>query len=269
MSGGEPFLYPGFVKLCSDLTRRHYISINTNLSTSNVYDFVNLIFPKKVIIINAAFHVVEREKRNEGKSDFIDKVRCLRNRGFDVRVEYVVYPPLFSRLAKDVEYLESQGIEVISLKIFRGLYFGREYPQSYTEPERTLINRYTCDVDEEVILENEVSFWGRPCSAGQKFFSMDVEGNITRCTTSLKGHGNLFEGEYYFDKTPKPCPFLKCGCPYEGIKHVKKGKSSKLSTFREIRQELLFRRESKHYQDFNKAHTSMMPILKKESKPEN
>jgi len=39
MSGGEPFLYPRFVELCMALTRSHYISMNTNLSTANANDF--------------------------------------------------------------------------------------------------------------------------------------------------------------------------------------------------------------------------------------
>ena len=48
ISGGEPFLQPDFLELCRGLTEKHYISINTNLSTRNIYDFAKHINPEKV-----------------------------------------------------------------------------------------------------------------------------------------------------------------------------------------------------------------------------
>jgi len=243
MSGGETFVYPRFVELCSTLTKKHCISINTNLTNSNVYDFIEVIRPERVIIINAGFHVVEREKSSNGKNRFVKKIQQLQDKGFNVRVEYVVFPPLLSRITKDVEYLKSRGVKSVNLKIFRGFYGGREYPQSYTDKERALISRYALDAHEEFILTNRVNFFGRRCSAGQEFFRMDVRGNLTRCGTSSKRYGNLFEGEYHFDQAPKPCPFQRCTCPYEGITLVKKGRYSQRSTFAEIRQEFLYRRE--------------------------
>jgi len=36
MSGGEPFLFPGFVEMCAGLTRRNWISINTNLASPDL-----------------------------------------------------------------------------------------------------------------------------------------------------------------------------------------------------------------------------------------
>src|ERR1039458_3493426 len=39
LTGGEPFFHPNFVGLCRTLTSRHFISVNSNLSSHRVRDF--------------------------------------------------------------------------------------------------------------------------------------------------------------------------------------------------------------------------------------
>src|ERR1039458_3239170 len=39
LTGGEPFFHPDFVRLCRTLTSRHFISVNSNLSSHRVRDF--------------------------------------------------------------------------------------------------------------------------------------------------------------------------------------------------------------------------------------
>lgn len=73
MSGGETFLYPKFVELARALTKKCYISLNTNLSTPNVYEFGDMISPEKVLSINAALHIMEREKSKNGVNKYIKK----------------------------------------------------------------------------------------------------------------------------------------------------------------------------------------------------
>ncbi len=38
ITGGEPFLEKNIIEICQAITRRHYLSINTNLSLNNVFD---------------------------------------------------------------------------------------------------------------------------------------------------------------------------------------------------------------------------------------
>jgi Radical SAM superfamily len=72
ITGGEPFIYPGFVDLCEQLARDHYLSINSNLSHRSVDDFAERIDPRRVHYINAALHPDERGKRRE-VDDFISR----------------------------------------------------------------------------------------------------------------------------------------------------------------------------------------------------
>ena len=68
INGGEPSIYPGFINLCSSLSRNHYLSINSNLSGNCVEAFAETIDPKRVHFINAALHYVEREKKKPSTS---------------------------------------------------------------------------------------------------------------------------------------------------------------------------------------------------------
>ena len=45
ITGGEPFLEKNFIKICEEITKRHYISLNTNLSTTNFFYFADKINP--------------------------------------------------------------------------------------------------------------------------------------------------------------------------------------------------------------------------------
>ena len=48
---GEPFLVPNLVEACVEITKKHYVSFNTNLTSSRVKDFADKISPKNVINI--------------------------------------------------------------------------------------------------------------------------------------------------------------------------------------------------------------------------
>ena len=231
MSGGEPFVYPDYVTLTRLLTKNHYISINTNLSTGNVFQFGDAVPPGKVLTMNAGIHILEREKKKDGVSKYIEKFLYLQDKGFNIRLEYVAYPPLFSRLKKDMAFFASQGVKIVNLKMFRGTYNGKVYPHSYTEEEKEIISQKALDTREMEIMNENVNFYRRLCSAGETSFNMDPSGNLFRCLTVKECYGNFFSSKFRMDKKPRPCPAKKCGCPYEGIRLIKDKKASPVSLF--------------------------------------
>lgn len=238
MSGGEPFLYPDFIKLCRCLTKDHHISMNTNLSTSNVRDFADGIDPVKVLFINAGYHSLGREKIKDGTAQFIERVKLLQYKGFKVVVGYLTYPALFPRMAGEIDELKSQGIKNVNAKVFRGFYNGKKYPAAYTREERDLISKYILDPREMDVLEKKVNFFGKLCAAGGEYFKMDPAGNIIRCSSSMKRYGNFFEGKYRLDEGPKPCPMASCNCPYEGFRYLRSGKGTVAGICAEVLQEI-------------------------------
>jgi len=211
MSGGEPFLYPQYVELAKALTRNHYLSINTNLSTPNVHDFAATVPPEHVHVINASMHVEELEKIPRGVRSFMERLLHLQVRGFNVRLMYITYPPFLLRMEKDLQHVQSLGVREIRIKVFRGWHDEKHYPRDYTVEETALIKRW-------------------PMS--------DYSGDLTRCSTVPMRYGNLFEESYRFDKKPRPCPAPFCNCPYQGMKFATKKRASSFT----MRWEKLMRR---------------------------
>lgn len=239
MGGGELFLYPSFIDLAETLTRNHYIALTTNLSTSNVYQFAEAISPERVVHIHASLHIVEREQRKDGISEFIKKVLHLQNKGFNISVHYVTYPPLFPRLLEDMDFFKAQGVDTYFTRPFQGVYAGRLYPESYTQEQKDIINLSTMDTREVDFMK--VNALGRYCHTGQRFFHMDHLGNLARCLSSSKKYGNLFTGEYHFDESPRPCPVMVCRCPllYDG--YIEARKAQPFSILKEMLLEAYYR----------------------------
>jgi len=229
ITGGEPFLYPAFPVLCQLLAQRHLLSINTNLSTDNLADFIARVDPGRVHCLYAAWHVAEREKRLAEKAErFLDDVLSLQYAGFRVRVDYVAHPPLLNRIEADRAAALEKGIIEFRPKLFRGRYAGKIYPAAYTGEERKLFLQAGLSEREQAILEGNTRFWGMHCLSGHQAFSMDVSGNLFRCDTIRFPLGNFFAGDYRFLDNADPCPALHCNCPYQGLRFVLPIRGSRL-----------------------------------------
>ncbi|MGC9976801.1 MAG: radical SAM protein [Syntrophales bacterium] len=218
ITGGEPFLARQFIPLCQALTERYHISIRSNFSTDNLRAFADAVDPAYVKMIHASLHIEEREKIRNGMTRFIDNVNYFQDKGFRIRVEFLLHPTLFNRVGLDIEHLRGHGVKNIGLKVFRGYYQARAYPKSYSPQQKEYITHYGNNVDEVTILRGGTNFLGMRCLAGTRNFVMDAAGNITRCRTSEMLYGNLFQGTFRFDHYAKPCPYLNCTCPYQGLR---------------------------------------------------
>jgi MoaA/NifB/PqqE/SkfB family radical SAM enzyme len=226
ITGGEPFLEKNIIEICQAVTQRHYLSINTNLSLNNVYDFADKINPERIINISAAVHITEREKRDLNLKSYIEKICYLQNKGFKITATYVVTPDLLNRVKQDLEYLKSSGVQKSRIKIFRGIYNRKYYPNAFTNEEKEIIKSMEYDYPENEILLKNHSYYGQQCRAGKDFFSMDRKGDLNRCSNIFRSYGNFMESTMVRDQIARPCPAKKCGCPYEGIRNVLDTKGS-------------------------------------------
>ena len=186
MSGGEPFLFPGFVELCEGLTRRHVISINTNLSSPLVEDFAARVAPDRGVRIAAALHVAERERLGETEERFAANYRILCDRGFPIIALYVLYPPLLHRAADDLERLRALGVDRIAGKVFKGRWADRTYPEAYTPTEREVVREVAGEYPyNEPYLRGMLRFRWEPCRAGVRSFKVMVTPGKTSSTVLL------------------------------------------------------------------------------------
>lgn len=260
ISGGEPFLYPNFLELCQKLTEDHIISINSNITHSDVYRFADHVNPENVRCVHCSLHIVERERLNL-VDDFINKYKYLESKGFYVFVSYVLYPNLIDRFRRDYEFFKSKGI-ILRPKIFRGTYnrfsfnivnlpfFWRfnpywilTYPKAYSSKQKEKIISYInqsqknggFDIDhkedlwkgrlsniylDKSFIDGFPSFKGKYCLAGKTFVRMTPTGEVYRCYDDNYYFGNLFEGSIRLFEKPALCTSVLCTCPYIGYRHV-------------------------------------------------
>lgn len=217
VSGGEPFLEKNFVDISRELTKKHYMGLLTNLSSSSVFDFADHIDPVKCLFVNASVHITEREKRDIHLNHFIKKMLYLQKKGFNVVAIYVAHPSLFSRIKNDISFLKSNGVQKVSIRIFFGMFDGNYYPVSYNIEQIKFLESMEADYPEFEILNRSNNHYGQFCHTGQRSFVMDREGNLYRCLSVAENYGNLFEKSIDFDFQTKPCPVTVCCCPFEGI----------------------------------------------------
>lgn len=233
ISGGEPFLEKNFVDICKVITQKHFLAFSSNFSTPNVYDFADQIDPKRCLFINASVHIVEREKTENGLNSYIEKLLYLQNKGFNVIAAYVAYPELFDRINNDFELLKSKGILKVKAKIFMGDYNFQSYPLSLNQEQKNILKTLDADYPEFDIMNNQYNFHGLSCNAGLSSFAMDRDGNLNRCSSVSKEHGNLFYKKILVDKKPLPCPKTKYLCIHECIENNNLKKANKSSIFKE------------------------------------
>jgi len=211
MTGGEPFIYPGFVDVCQTLTETHNLGVDTNLSVSSkVKEFAERIDPARVDDLYVALHIQERE-RIKGVPAFIENARLLLDKGFTVIVNYVVHPTLEHRFLEDRAFFASHGI-AITPRPFRGEFEGRRYPEAYGDRAAAIF----ADNPEQG-KKVAFNFFGVPCTAGMTLLRMEPDGTIFRCPGDKTILGNVMDEVDIYDG-PELC--TKKRCPCRGLDHV-------------------------------------------------
>ena len=206
-TGGEPLIYPKFAEICAKITaiEGYRIALDTNL-TVGVDDFMAAVPPEKVEYMFVSTHIVEREQREKGIDDFAAHVRHLKEEGYDLFVNYVLYPPLIGRFRADFEMLKSKGV-IVKPMPFVGSYQGKKYPDAYNEDECDLMEQYNPDYRELI----PAHYRGKKCNAGYRIIRVAADGAVSRCVGDDASMGNVFEG-FELKDGPTPCPVDTCPC---------------------------------------------------------
>ena len=231
MTGGEPFLYPHYIELCENITKKHYIRVYTNLTSNKINDFTEKINPERVEFINWSVHIEEIERLGK-VDDFINKFLLLRRKGFNVNATIVAYPSVLERFNELYRFFGNNDITLLP-KIFNGYYRGKHYPQGYTRKERDKIHLCYSKLSESEmkrlkiyygpgilgvqLMHGAYSWRGLPCKAGKDVIILEYDGTFTRCTTDKEILGSVTTGELKLHKEPKICNADICQCPYLGL----------------------------------------------------
>ena len=106
-SGGEPFLVPNIIEACIELTKNHFVSIWTNLTSERVKEFIEKINPERVPLINASLHIKELEKHNL-VDKFISNFHLFKKNGFNIRALEVADPHIINEAKKYKKFLKKK-----------------------------------------------------------------------------------------------------------------------------------------------------------------
>jgi len=229
ITGGEPGIYPDFLGLCENLSKGHYLSINSNLSNPSIIHFAERMNPERVHYINAALHPDERQKKSS-YDIFIKHVQKLQQHHFNVLVSTVMTPPMVKEFPNLSERFASEGVFLLP-KVMRGEYLGNKYPESYAEGERALILEHMINAAAQYspviermgeaatidmfadrrFLDKIPDYRGRLCGSGYNFVTIKPDGQVIRCGSG-KVLGNLLSKDVKFLRSPIACDTSYC--PY-------------------------------------------------------
>lgn len=202
-TGGEPTLVPNFVETCTAITKKHYISFNSNIISKSVKQFVREINPERVLHIHASFHYDELVKNNL-LINFVENYKLLESSGFNIYSEVVAHPSLFSKYDIIKSFAKEENLK-LSFAPFYGYYNELAYPENYNLEELNLFG----------INNSEISCFsqkGELCNAGQNAAVVFSNGNVFPCHQIKNKIGNIYEYIEFSDELIK-CPSKKCGCP--------------------------------------------------------
>ena len=200
--GGEPFLVPNLVDACVELTKKHYVSFNTNLTSNRIEDLAERVDPTKVERILASLHIQELRKRNALKR-YAEYYLLLKERRFSISAVEVAYPALLSEIANIRKELSDMGID-IKFTPFIGTHNGKTYPDAYTQSELEVFG-----------ISSKVNRHYRStmlCNAGHNVGYVTPDGNIVQCLGIKKCIGHIYD-HITFKDTLLLCPYKSCICP--------------------------------------------------------
>jgi len=213
LTGGEPFLVPNFTEFVQELTKKHYVRIDTNLSVGHNFDkFINAISPERVIEITWSIHILEREIKKLKLSRLTDAVKKFEAKGFVMSGNYVVYPPVLERIDADMAHFAAEGLTVYP-SLFVGRYQGKDYPIyneriAYEQDELKVINKYNRQANTVLMKTKNVL-----CQAGSSSFYVNADNDVFPCVTVEKKIGSFYEDWDLFPHVIR-CPKNYCYCPF-------------------------------------------------------
>ncbi len=205
ITGGEPLLYPHFLKLAKRLSCFHMLTISTNLSME--FDKIQIALDPRRVRFNINFHAGQAELE-----PLIKKAILLKKAGFSLAIYYLAHPSQIAQIPNISRQLIEAGLE-FKLTGFWGAYQGKRYPESYTEEEERMLKPYLGDKRRMLYNLQGESPKGKLCNAGYKSAVIKSNGDALRCRYAPEETmGNICDSSFSLFSEPAVCN--KEFCPY-------------------------------------------------------
>jgi MoaA/NifB/PqqE/SkfB family radical SAM enzyme len=185
ITGGEPFVVSDFVQLLEMLDPAIKIAITTN-TKADLTEFILKIKPDKVISMTLSAH-----PSTMNSELFLGKVLMLKNRGFNITVNFVGYPEQMWLIPAYKQRFESMGIRFhIDTFVYNDLTTFK-----YSDLELSFLKNYIMS-DRNNLLDSKEA--PASCSAGQNHIQVYPDGTAFACMRDFlidaKPLGNILTG---------------------------------------------------------------------------
>ena len=198
ITGGEPFLMPDFENIAQFISRKSRIAITTNLSKP-LDKFIDIVNPSDVVVITCSYHPLEYAKGSSRMSDDLFLGRCLllKNRGYNVNVNFVAYRDLLHLAPEYKDRFNSRGISFHVDPYVPTEHVDFRYTDNEIKFLETLLtpNRYRAMMEGIGGRIGEVL-----CSAGTNYVMVWQDGTVWRCLRDMEMKinclGNCLDGTF-------------------------------------------------------------------------
>lgn len=216
LSGGEPFVHPGFLEVVAALAARGFrVGVVTNFSAdeATLAAFLDAA-GAQLSMLSASLHleyVAFDPKASRSLADFIQRARFVKARlpaGASLCVTCVATRDNLPRMPALRATFDEAGI------VFKAQpeKQGRDVI-AYTPHERSLLDELG---GHNLTGHIAPDFGGQPCWAGARYFIVDDRGNAFRCYPArryrVEHMGNLLDGSFRLASGPSSCLYRYCNC---------------------------------------------------------
>ncbi|MEM4736731.1 MAG: radical SAM protein [Nitrososphaeria archaeon] len=197
ITGGEPFLQPDFVELLEGLDDSISIGITTNAS-KDLTQFVQRIHPEKITSITLSFHLLQ----GVTSETLLGKCLMLKNRGFNVVVNYLAWPEQLWLIPTFKEFFEKNGIR-FHVDPYDS---SHHYPYLFNRKEKEFLSSFISEDRKHFLSEEKLNV---KCSAGCDHLCVIPNGDAYRCLNDkLNGKaslGNIFDPSFALNNNWVTC----------------------------------------------------------------
>jgi MoaA/NifB/PqqE/SkfB family radical SAM enzyme len=213
ITGGEPFMQPDFLELLDALDDGIRIAITTNLSY-DMTEFVGRMSPEKIFSMTVSLHPTQKLPFDH----FLGRALLLKNRGFNITVNYVTWPEQLWVLPRYKEAVESAG-----LRFHVDPYASTpHHPFEFTEAEKQFMRGYLGE-DRDQHWFGEIDKSPVMCSGGFNHINVQPDGEAYRCiddkVRGMSGLGNIFDPAFALNAEWTRCEnYWRCpGCDKDKV----------------------------------------------------
>ncbi|MHC4944355.1 MAG: hypothetical protein ACYTG7_15170 [Planctomycetota bacterium] len=213
VTGGEPFIHPGFLDIVTNLDPSKRVAITSNLK-ADITGFVQKVTPEKCFSVTVSLH--PSQKMNV--EYFLGKCLLLKNRGFNVQVNFVAFPEQMWM----ADYYKNL-VEGVGIRFHTDPYTpGPVYPFTPTEKEKKFLSRFF-GVDRDDPYNRKVFTY--LCDAGMNNFVVSPDGQVSSCVSRIYSQagamGNIFDADFKLLDKPMVCNSNFCsGCDADKITRI-------------------------------------------------